>query len=305
MKFSIDFIQTNGLSLFRSFRWGSAVYCPYCNSFHVYTCKDRYKCAHCGRRFTDKTGTLFHASNIPIPTLMMAIYLMFTNRGISSYILSEQLGLTQKSTWILQTKIRYALKQKDKIFADVICDEAYIGGRVSNMHRKRKYELCKRYHIMNPNEEYKKPFSKQLANAHTKTVMGFMDNSKEIILKYVSEPLNGQKTLSIIKSIDEGITHLTTDESALYFNCPYPHTILNHSKHIYKVDEYTTNPMENVFGWYKGQTDHNHRHIDRKYIQGYLNEFAFRRNNKGIQERIKQAFILFIKTTITVKKLTA
>src|ERR1017187_2705509 len=62
--------------------------------------------------------------------------------GISSHELHRALGITQKSAWFLEQRIRLALQHGtlEKLSGEIEADETYIGGKVRNMHvdRKRK-----------------------------------------------------------------------------------------------------------------------------------------------------------------------
>lgn len=50
------------------------------------------------------------------------------------------MGITQKSAWFLGHRIRLALQNGtfEKLSGEIEADEAYIGGRVRNMHSDRK-----------------------------------------------------------------------------------------------------------------------------------------------------------------------
>lgn len=301
MQMDLGYVATNGETLFRQFRWGTTTYCPYCGSTHIYRGSGRYKCADCKRRFTDTTGTLFHSSKLSLSTLFLGAYLMLTNRGLSSYILAQQLGVTQKTAWGLQTKIRYTLLQYGLEGDEMMVDEAYVGGSVKNMHRKKKLQLMDKYNIK---KEFNLSNMLTIARRHTKPVLGIVDNKGKLLLQYCPDGFADGRMSEYLFDVMPYAKHITTDDSSLYnFIYHKKHTIVNHSHHIYTVDGRTTNPTENAFSWLKGSIDHNHRHISRKYVQGYLNEFTFRRNHKDLSDRISEAFILFRSTTVKLSEI--
>ena len=95
--------------------WGDYPVCPACNNNkkgRIYKNKARegfYRCKDCRKIFTIKMNTIFEASNIPLRKWLYAMYLILTARkGISSYQLSKEIGVTQKTAWHLEHRIRKA-----------------------------------------------------------------------------------------------------------------------------------------------------------------------------------------------------
>jgi hypothetical protein len=128
-------------------RWPDGVVrCPRCGSGHVtYLEKARvWKCygKHPRAKFSLKVGTIFEDSAIGFEKWLPALWLL-TNckNGISSYELARALGLTQKTTWFMLSRLRLALQPKHggKLGGEVEVDETYIGGKARNMSfAKRK-----------------------------------------------------------------------------------------------------------------------------------------------------------------------
>lgn len=98
-------------------RWGDKPICPYCNHDKVYNIENgkRYKCANkeCYKKFSVTVGTIFEDSNLPLTIWFPAIYLITSHKkGISSLQLSRDLGITQKSAWFVNHRIREMLREK-------------------------------------------------------------------------------------------------------------------------------------------------------------------------------------------------
>ena len=68
-----------------------------------------YRCRDCRKYFSIKTGTLMAGSPLPLLKWMYAIYLDTTSlKGVASMKLHRELGITQKSAWYMQQRIREA-----------------------------------------------------------------------------------------------------------------------------------------------------------------------------------------------------
>ena len=84
--------------------------CPSCGSHDTHQCAHAtmpYRCRSCRRYFSVRTGTVMAASPLPLLKWAYAIHLHVGNSdGVSSMMLHRELGITQKSAWHLQRRIR-------------------------------------------------------------------------------------------------------------------------------------------------------------------------------------------------------
>ncbi len=127
-------------------RWSDGIVkCPHCGSAHViYLEKARiWKCyaKHERPRFSLKTGTIFEDSPIGLDKWLTAVWLIVNcKNGISSYEVHRDLGITQKSAWFMDHRIRFALYSGsfDKLSGEVEADETFIGGKARNMHAGKR-----------------------------------------------------------------------------------------------------------------------------------------------------------------------
>ena len=123
-------------------RWPNGVECPRCSSKNV-TFMERYnrwQCSarHASRQFTAKTGTIFEDSPLGLDKWLMAMWQVVNcKNGVSSYEVHRAIGITQKSAWFMDHRIRHAMTMGtiNKLSGQIEADETYIGGKARNMHR--------------------------------------------------------------------------------------------------------------------------------------------------------------------------
>lgn len=93
--------------------WEDGIHCAYCESENV---KERtkhptmpHRCNDYKKRFSVKTNSVMHASNIGYSKWAIATYLMNTGlKGVSSSSMKphRDLGITQKSAWHMLHRMR-------------------------------------------------------------------------------------------------------------------------------------------------------------------------------------------------------
>src|SRR5204862_3461829 len=129
-------------------RWPNDVTCPRCGSTNViFQPKyNRWQCSasHALRQFTSKTGTIMEDSPIGLDKWLAAMWQVVNcKNGVSSYEVHRAIGVTQKTAWFMDHRIRFALTQGsfNKLSGQIEADETFIGGKARNMHadqRKKK-----------------------------------------------------------------------------------------------------------------------------------------------------------------------
>ena len=100
---------------FEALRWPDGKRtCPGCGSADTHGCAHAtmpYRCRACRRYFSVRTGTTMAASPLPLLKWAYAIHLDARSpSGASSTTLHRELGITQKSAWHLQRRIREGFK---------------------------------------------------------------------------------------------------------------------------------------------------------------------------------------------------
>lgn len=131
-------------------RWPNGVCCPTCGRTDIrfiatrrmWECKEK----HPRRQFSAKVGTIFEDSPIDLGKWFAAIWMVANYKnGISSYEMHRALGVTQKTAWFMDHRIRLAMKSGSflKMRGEVEADETFIGGLAKNMHRHKREQKIK------------------------------------------------------------------------------------------------------------------------------------------------------------------
>jgi transposase-like protein len=74
--------------------------------------KGLWKCGGCQKQFTVTVGTIFESSHISLDKWLLAIHLLCASeKGVSASHLHRTLGVTYKSAWLLEQRIRRAMNE--------------------------------------------------------------------------------------------------------------------------------------------------------------------------------------------------
>ena len=121
--------------------------CMRCGSVNAYRVKSGkpmpYRCRDCRSYFSLKTGTAMEDSKLPLRLWGWAIYLEMTSpKGVSSMMLSRDLGVRQATAWFMLHRIREAFADVRVVFAGPVeVDETCVGRIRRNMPKSKRKEL--------------------------------------------------------------------------------------------------------------------------------------------------------------------
>ena len=127
-------------------RWPHGPSCPHCGNAkaeRITAMKGKahrpglYNCMECREQFTVTVGTVFERSKIALNKWLLATFLMTSSKkGMSAHQLHRMLGVTYKTAWFMEHRIREAMKEDVKSSGPiggegktVEADETYIGKR--------------------------------------------------------------------------------------------------------------------------------------------------------------------------------
>lgn len=269
-----------------SVRWADGIVkCPTCGSANVlYMAKSNlYNCRtkHPKQKFSLKVGTIFEDSAVGLDKWLPAAWLITScKNGISSYEMARALGVTQKSAWHMDQRLREAMKAEsfEKMGSpeggEVEVDESYYGAKVKNMHYSRKLKIQQ--------ELNKIPAWKNTTRYAGKTpIMGIYDRQTRTVRAKV---VPNVKRETLQKEIMNGIqlgSSIYTDQAVAYDNLKgrFIHETVNHIDHYVRGSVHT-NCLENFWSLMKRNLAGTYVAVEPFHLDRYLDEQMFRFNNR-------------------------
>ncbi len=127
-------------------RWQGKPKCTHCESENIGRKKEsttgrvgRWLCNDCKVSFKVTTDTVFHGTKVALQKWFLAISLVVNaKKSLSSYQLSRDLELNQKTAWFMMTRIRAEMSKDNVLLRGIIeADETYIGGKPRKQIRKK------------------------------------------------------------------------------------------------------------------------------------------------------------------------
>lgn len=249
--------------------WPNGPVSPFDSTSKVYRRKDgQYRCKNTGKNFTVRNGTMFEQTRLPLRTWFTAIFLITTSKkGISSVELSNLLGVTQKTSWFLEHRIRatFGMTQPDKLYGEVEMDETFVGGKNANRHRNKKA-----------------PNVKGRAFVDKVPVFGMLERGGKVRVQVVPNTTAKTLTKPILQHVDPSATIFVDDwKGYQQVRKRYKHGVVAHGNGIYANGTSYTNNIEAFWGNFcKRSINGTFNFLSRKHMQSYFDEFAWRYNER-------------------------
>lgn len=265
-------------------RWpGGEISCPRCGEQKFSFIKTRriWFCYVCKKQFTVKVKTIMEDSALGLDKWMTAIWMLANCRnGVSSHELARTLGITQKSAWFMLHRLREALSDqrfgRGKIGGPgnaVEVDEAFIGGKVSNMHagRRAKFRAAGPIGVMTNKTVVQGFYDRELRKIRAEVVPDVRrETLQNMLLKHIKL---GSRVYS-----DTAVGYNRTIQN-------FVHEVVNHTQEYVRGNVHT-NSLENFWSLLKRSLKGTYVCVEPFHLSRYVAEQVFRFNNRKEGDRV-------------------
>jgi hypothetical protein len=195
--------------------------------------------------------------------------------GISSYEIGRALGVTQKTAWFMDHRIRLALQNNSLLKLggpgkEVEVDETFIGGKARNMHMGS----ARRRRLNQTGVTGKEP------------IVGVLERGGEVRAAVVPTRRKRELQGHIEQHVEKGGA-VYTDALMSYIGlqkCGYEHEVIDHAFR-YVNGRVHTNGMENFWSLLKRGLKGTYVSVEPFHLFRYLDEQIWRYNNRSKKER--------------------
>jgi len=248
LKWLVEYLYPEGIHCIK---------CAKVTPHHAMNTRKSYSCEMCGHHVHPTAGTIFEKSSTPLTLWFYAIYLMSATRsGISAKQLERELGVTYKTAWRMFHQIRKMMRDDTPpLTGDVEIDETYWGKRPD-----RRTSL--------------KP---QVSQA----VFGAVERGGRA--KVVHVPKVGKALIPVVEEHVDKSAWIYSDDYMAYRSLywkGYNHQTVKHSEKQWVNGKVHTQNIENLWGGFKRGMKGVYIHCEPKYLQAYIDEYAFRYSHR-------------------------
>jgi transposase-like protein len=206
-------------------------------------------------------------SPIGLDKWLMTMWLLASWKyGISGYEIHRAIKVTKKTAWFMLHGCRLGMRDEqygEKLFGEVEADETFVGGKVTNMHRRSKRGIQ----------------AKNDRNWGKTVVLGLLERNGRVRAAVAPTRSHYEVHSHVMANLEPGST-LFTDEYNAYQSLPpdqFTHEIIN------KLEGYVkgrihVNEMENF--WSPRTLKGTYISVDPVHLQAYVDEQVYRFNNR-------------------------
>src|ERR1039458_4732421 len=250
-------------------RWRDGVTCPTCGCTDVIflTNQSRWQCRnkHSKRQFSLKTGTIYEDSPLGLDKWLVATWLVSNcKNGVSSCEVGRALGITQKTAWFMDHRIRFSLGMGpgNKLSGQIEADETFIGGKSRNMHKGKRAERIT-----------------GTGGKDKAAVMGILERGGNVVTKVVPNRKKKALQAEVREHVLAG-SALFTDALKSYEGLDeFQHEVVDHAVE-YVRGEVHINGLENFWSLLKRGLSGTYVSVEPFHLFRYLDEQAFRYNHR-------------------------
>jgi transposase-like protein len=248
--------------------WPDGPVCPHCGVIgHAYETKRAgvYRCAEkeCRNDFTATMKTVMERSHIALHKWLQGFHLMASSKkGVSAHQLHRTLGITYRSAWFMEHRIREAMRAGGLAPMGgpgtiVEIDETFIGNK-DDMPKRRGF-------------------------AHKHAVLSLIERGGKVRSFHVAGT-SAAHLVPILRANIAKETAIMTDEAGQYAHLGKEfasHEYVNHSAGEYGRGDVHTNTIEGYYSIFKRGMKGIYQHCSEKHLHRYVAEFDFRYSNRS------------------------
>jgi len=268
-------------------RWSDGYVCPNCKSARYWlTSKHKIHCSDCEKEFSITSGTIFQDSKKPLLVWFHIIWWVVAQKtGASANNLKDFMGFgSDETAWNWLHKLRRAMVRhgREKLSGVVEVDETYIGGKETGTGKQGGGAEDKTLVVVATECIGKKIGRVRfqiISEASTENLLPFVESNIEHGSDVITDGWSGYNFLSDNESYNHKVKVIKGSGKEANELLPHVHLVISLLKRW-------------IFGTHQGR-------ITPKYLEYYLDEFAFRFNRKMSTYRGKLFFRLMQQAVTT------
>jgi hypothetical protein len=280
---------------FREEREKAGIKCKKCGNTTHYWHKTReeFQCKKCGHRVGLRSGTVMHASKLPFQYWFIAMMLLTTTKkSFSAKEIQRQIGHKRyEPIWALMHKLRLVMGLRDEKYT--LSDEI---------------ELDEAYFVTVDLENKKSEKRKRGKGSQRNTTVLVLAESKEVPEEMQKKDKPNRKVKYIKMKVLPNSTSEQINDRASKVIEPSSTIISDGSKSYYKLNEIVDNHKSEIVSktksfkllpWVHIAISNAkrllldiHHHIDKDFLQSYLNEFCFKFNRRYFEEKTFERLLI-------------
>jgi hypothetical protein len=183
-----------------------------------------------------------------------------TRVGVSAKQIQRETGVTYKTAWRMMKQIRILMGERIKLLSPVEMDEGFFGGSDVNKHT-------------------------HLRGKAKTPVLGIVERKGKVVARVIPDASKGT-LLPIVGEVLHPKTMIYSDDSAAlatvrWMGQSHKHATVNHSKG-HRDGWAHTNTIDGFWSLVKRGIGGVYYQVGPKYLQSYLDEYAFRYNRRKV-----------------------
>ena len=257
--------------------WPDGPVCPKCGSVNNATCTKRgvwrCKAKECRADFSVTMGTIFERSHVPLHKWLLAFRLMAgSKKGMSAHQMHRQLGVTHKTAWFMEHRIRESMTDTDP---------SPLGGDGKTLEVDETF--MRSNYVFSHAKGWHKAHGPGGQAYKVLTVVERKGRARSVKM----ETLKVRDVREVLVRNADARSVLMTDEAFHYKKVGKDyaeHLSVNHGKGEYGAGETHTNTIEGYFSIFKRGMKGVYQHCGEQHLHRYLAEFDFRYSNRAALE---------------------